>query len=173
MALTTVAEVRALVDSDLSDDDLQDVIEREEAWLAQRVGRLAGPRTAVFRNTQRYEVLRLPRPAASIDVASGGNVVTANLSDDGYQIDPGLNWWLAPVAVTWTPADEQIVRRGVIELVRLMVTAGDNLASETIGSYTYQKFGAAGSAGSVQASRGQIVASIVRPNVRPMTVVLR
>lgn len=173
MSLTTVAEVRALVDTDLSDVDLQDVIEREEAWLAQRVGRLAGPRTVVYRNPYRHETFRLPRPASVADVMDGGNVVTADLSDDGHYIDPGLRWWVGPVAVNWTPADEHVVKRGVIELVRLASNAVDNLASETMGSYTYQKFGAAGSAGSTPSSRGAIVSSILRQARHPMTVTLR
>ena len=47
-SLTSITEVRALVRSRLSDSDLQAVIDREEAWLAGRVGALTGARTDTF-----------------------------------------------------------------------------------------------------------------------------
>ena len=38
MSLVSIAEVRALVRSRLSDTDLQVVIDREESWLASKIG---------------------------------------------------------------------------------------------------------------------------------------
>ena len=47
-SLVSIAEVRALVNSRLGDVDLGAVIDREEAWLAGRVGPLTGERTDTF-----------------------------------------------------------------------------------------------------------------------------
>jgi hypothetical protein len=43
-----VAQVRALVTTSMSDADLQDLIDREEAALARQIGPLSGPRTQVW-----------------------------------------------------------------------------------------------------------------------------
>jgi hypothetical protein len=40
MSITTVADITDIVETDLTDEAIQKVIDREEAWLASRVGDL-------------------------------------------------------------------------------------------------------------------------------------
>ncbi len=170
MSLTTVAEVRALVDTDLEDADLQAVIDREEAWLARRVGPLSGPRTVTIPDPRFDADLVLARPTAAATVTSAGQPVTVDLI--GGTILRRLSGWLAPVAVTYTPDDELEVKRAVIHLIGIALKGGDDLASETIGSYSYQRFGAQGSAGSSRPTRASIVRSLL-PKAYPTSVALR
>lgn len=150
-ALVSVAEVRALVRSRLSDSDLGDVIDREEAWLAGKVGALADERVDTFRPGLGGTTLYLRRRAESVVVTDAGVVLVA---DTDYQFSPTTGalsrgttlaplGWRGPVTVTYTPADEAAVVRAVIELVR--GTVGETgLDSETIGDYSYTRGESAG-----------------------------
>jgi len=64
MSLVSVAEVTALVGTDLGTTDLQLIINREEQWLARRIGQLAGERTNTFYPRRLREPIFLRRPAA-------------------------------------------------------------------------------------------------------------
>jgi hypothetical protein len=46
--MLTTAQARALITTSLSDQDLDEVIAREEAWLARRIGPLEGERVETF-----------------------------------------------------------------------------------------------------------------------------
>ncbi len=166
MSLTTVAEVRALVETDLEDEDLQDVIEREEAWLARRIGKLAGPRTVVY-YPDPYGPIRLSRPTTSVVVTDSGVTVTPTLTEDGLHLYDFNRLWAGTVTVTLTPADELEVKRAVISLISLAVAP--DVSAETMGSYSYQRFGSAGASASNRPSRGAIVRSL-RPYVGPASV---
>lgn len=145
-SVTSIAEVRALINTHLSDVDLQAVIDREEAWLAGGVGPLAGERTDTFRPGFSDTLLYLRRRTESV-------VVT----DDGVELVAGTDYVFTPangairrgtvlapaawgevVTVAWTPSDVADVKRAVIELVR--GTVGETgLDSETIGDYSYTR----------------------------------
>lgn len=170
MSLTTVAEVRALVDTDLEDADLQAVIDREEAWLARRVGPLSGPRTVTIPSPRFDADLVLMRPTAAATVTNAGQPVTVDLI--GGTLLRRLSGWLGPVAVTYTPDDELEVKRAVIYLIQISLKSVEDLAGEQIGSYSYQRFGAAGAAGSGMPTRAAIIRSLL-PKAYPTSVVLR
>lgn len=145
-SVTSVAEVRALVNSGLSDIDLQAVIDREEAWLAGQVGPLAGQRVDTFRPGFSDTILYLRRRTDAVAVTDDG---VALVADTDYVFTPANgairrgsaraeSSWGELVTVTWTPTDEAAVKRAVIELVR--ATVGETgLESETIGDYSYTR----------------------------------
>jgi hypothetical protein len=163
-SVTSIAEVRALVTTSLSDVDLQAIIDREESWLAGRVGQLVGQRVETFWPERVNEPLYLRRRAASVAVVDAGVTLTA---DDDYQFAPSLGVirradatsWAGSVTVTYTPSDEADVKRVVIELVRMTVSE-TGLQGETIGAYSYTRGGAADRPNRAALARGLLV---VRP----------
>ena len=159
-SLTSIAEVRALVRSRLSDADLQVVIDREEAWLAGRVGPLTGERTDTFTPGLGDTPLYLRRRAESVVLTDASRTLAASeflFTPSTGQIrriwTPDLTneppWrqlylgWQGTVTATYTPADEADVKRAVIELVRL-ATGETGYDSETIGDYSYTRGASAG-----------------------------
>ncbi len=161
MSLVMLGEVRALVETGLTDVDLQAVLDREEGWLASRIGPLAGERTEAFRPTLPDAPIYLPRRTDAVTVTDNAVPVPAgdlwfvpatgvirriNVPWPGpwpwTDAASGLGTWTGPVAVTYTPTDADAVTRAVIELVRgtLAETGSD---AETIGDYSYSR-GAAG-----------------------------
>ena len=147
-SVTSLAEVRALVTTPLSDIDLQAVIDREEAWLTGKVGQLSGPRTDEYLPGYGDTPLYLRRRAESVAILDAGVALAA--SEFVFTPSTGMirrGWpsaagWQAPVSVTYTPSDLSDVKRVVIELVR--GTVGESiLQSETIGAYSYTRGGTA------------------------------
>ena len=145
MSLVTLSEVRALVETGLTDVDLQAVLDREEGWLASRIGPLTGERTETFRPTLPDAPIYLPRRTDAVVVTD--NAVPVPAADLWFVSATGLIRrvnapWTGPVAVTYTPIDVDIVKRAVIELVRgtLAETGSD---AETIGDYSYSRGDAA------------------------------
>lgn len=185
---TSVEDVRALVPSALTDEQLATVISREEAWLARRIGVLAGPRTQTFHirsatagmvidpgawtanvgvTSDRMGPLGLGRPTGAVTVTDGGVAVDAadvRLLRGGTAVERASGGWTGPtVAVAYTPDDAEEVRRAVIELVRLTTTES-GYASERIGEYSYTR--GAGGSGSL---REALVRSLVTHGVAGTT----
>lgn len=153
-SVVSITEMRALVNTSLSDVDLQAVIDREESWLAGRVGVLVGERTDTFRPGFSDTILYLRRRAESVVVTDDG---VALVADTDYLFTPSTGSlrrgtttaplaWGGVVTVAWTPSDEAAVKRAVIELVR--GTLGETgMDSETIGEYAYTRGESAGRVG--------------------------
>ena len=145
MSLVTLGEVRALVETGLTDVDLQAVIDREEGWLAARIGALTGARTDTFSPGLTDTPIYLSRRAASVVVTD--NALTVAAVDLRFVPNSGMirritGAWTGPVAVTYTPTDADVVKRAVIELVRGTLAETGNDA-ETIGDYSYTRGDAA------------------------------
>jgi hypothetical protein len=165
MSLVMLSEVRALVETGLTDVDLQAILDREEGWLASRIGALSGERTETFRPALPDAPIYLSRRTDAISVTD--NAVAVPVGDLWFVPATGLirrinvpwpgpwpgpwpwtdSWsgfgtWAGPVAVTYTPTDADAVARAVIELVQgtLAETGSD---AETIGDYSYSRGGAA------------------------------
>jgi len=158
MSLVTLGEVRALVETGLTDVDLQAVIDREEGWLAGRIGALSGERTETFSPGRRDTPIYLSRRAASVVVTD--DALTVAPADLRFVPESGLirritGAWTGPVTVTYTPTDADAVKRVVIELVRGTVTETGSDA-ETIGDYSYTRGDAA-----VRLSRLALVRSVL------------
>lgn len=171
MSLVTTDQVRALVDTDLSDDDLQAVIDREEASLARVIGPLEGERTQTVYPDQHPETATLPvilqRPTDAVAVQDNGLALDATayrLHPDGRTVERTATWawWVGPAAFTYTPNDTLEVERVVIELTRLTVTETGYL-SETIGEYTYSRGARGGSLNPTEAARKKLIQTLMPP----------
>ena len=158
MSLVTLGEVRALVETGLTDVDLQAVLDREEGLLAARIGSLTGARTDTFSPRLTNTPLHLSRRAAAVVVTDNALIVTE--TDLRFVPESGMvrritGAWTGPVAVTYTPTDADAVRRAVIELVRGTLSETGNDA-ESIGDYSYSRGDAA-----VRASRPALVRGVL------------
>ncbi len=155
VSLVSLTEVRALVRSRLTDVDLQTIVDREETWLATKIGALTGERTDTFTPGTTNTPLYLSRRTESVTVTDAGVAIAAAdllftpssgclrrvAGSYPWPWPPPETWypaWQGEVAVTWTPADSAAVMRTVIELVR--GTVGETgMDSETIGDYGYTR----------------------------------
>ncbi len=158
MSLVTLGEVRALVETGLTDVDLQAVLDREEGWLAGRIGALTGARTDTFSPGFTDSPIYLSRRAASVVVTDNALIVAA--ADLRFVPNSGMvrritGAWTGPVAVTYTPTDADAVKRAVIELVRGTVTE-TAYDAETLGDYSYTRGEAA-----VRLGRPDLVRSVL------------
>ncbi|HET8587130.1 MAG TPA: hypothetical protein VFM74_04570 [Candidatus Limnocylindria bacterium] len=140
MSLLTVERLRSQFDTDLTDAELQAVIDDEESWLAARIGPLAGERSETFYAYSVDRPLRLQRPVTTATVADDGTATDVVVIDRGWAVESTLGLWDGPVVVTYTPNDEAEVRRVVLELVRLTLTETGYEAERT-GDYSYTKGG--------------------------------
>lgn len=194
--LVTLSEVRALVTTTLSDDDLSDVIAREEAELAAIIGPLSGERTEVFLLTVNLaaEQVTLRRTTNAVSVTDNGVAVGAadlRILADQRTILRYLTstppayargYWLGPVEVTYTPNDLQRVKRVLIDLVNLMVIgitpasgnapAPGAIASETFGTYSYTLARTATASFTTEQRRRSLVATLL-PKQSPTSIRIR
>jgi hypothetical protein len=172
-SLVDIAAVRALVRSRLSDVDVQAVIDREEAWLAGRVGPLTGERTDTFRPGIGDTPLYLRRRAESVVMTDAGRTLAASeflftpstgqirrIWTPDLQDDPPWRQlylgWQGTVTATYTPSDQAAVERAIIELVRL--TVGETgFDAETMGTYSYTRGASGGRLSRAGLARGILV----------------
>jgi hypothetical protein len=142
--VVTVDQVKALVATDLSDSDLEDVIAREEAWLARRIGALTGERTMLcyIAAPDLDMPLYLTRPTDEVTVDDDEIELEPSqvrLLGNGTIVERADAHWTGPtVSVTFTPNDDLEVERVIIELVRIGVSTTP-FESERIGEYSYSR----------------------------------
>ena len=149
MSLVTVAEARALVNTGLSDGDLQVVIDRIEADITSKVG---APQTDAYATevvkTMRGEGDNLFMPTEIYSVVSiVEDMVT--LTADQYQtwgggvierLPMGTTWGTRNV-VTYKPKDDRPVREGVIiDLLRLTLNRTGMKSEGIAGEFFYTAF---------------------------------
>ena len=176
--MITVAEARARGISLPSDDDAaQGVIDEQEAWLAARIGPLDGSRTETFYvGLGRTDgKLRLRRRTDSVAVTDGGAAVSSSLLrlvDNGGAIrrkhPNGRLVWTGPyVEVTYTPNDEDQVRRVLFALIALEAQPVGPYSSERMGEYSYTR-----GQGSMDptAARAALVSSLLPKPDKAMTL---
>lgn len=127
------AEARALITTSLSTSELEDVIAREEEWLARRIGPLEGERLETFVTQDGDEVLRLTRPTteATVEDDSGDR---EDWELRGWSDIVPSGSWRGDVRVGYTPSDALEVKRVLITLVRLTVNESA-YASQSAGGY--------------------------------------
>jgi hypothetical protein len=169
MSLVSLEDVRARVATDLDDLELQQIIDAEEAELAERIGALTGEieQTYAFDLADTVEAIYLARPATAgtltIEDPTGTELAPADvrLTWGGQRVERAIGIFGGPVVARYTPADEHRVRRWVVELVRI-ATTDPTVDSETIGSYTYRR--ATITMGDLEAARERIYAqALARP----------
>lgn len=132
-SLVAPDDVEAIIASGLSAAALQGVIDREEAWLARRIGPLTGERTQrMWPPAGDTGPLWLQRATEVVVVESGGVTVDALLIGDA-RVELRSGAWYGPVDATYTPTDEPEVARVLIELVRMAVTASPYVSEDSTG----------------------------------------
>lgn len=146
MSLVTLAQARALIQTDLSDEDLQEVIDRVEAEIARRIGEPQNDGGTVQNVKQLHggtENLYLPVEIGEVvSIVEDGVTLIA----DEYRVWPGGvierlpgGRWGHLVVVTFKPADDRPERAGaIIDLVRLDLSRTAMKSENVAGEYSYQ-----------------------------------
>lgn len=171
-SLLTVEELMDVVDTTLDEPALQAIIDREEAWLARRIGPLADERTVTYYvwPTDLDDPLWLSRPTDEVAVTDGGTELdesVVRLLGNGTIVERADASWVGPtVEIASEPNDGLEVKGGVIELVRLTLTES-GYQSERIGDYSYSR-----GPGSTMAAR-EAIAYALLPHRGSGTVRLR
>jgi hypothetical protein len=137
MTMLDVETARALITTSLSDDDLEAVIEREESWLSRRIGPLDGERVEMVPTADGDEVLWLRRPALEASVEDGSGIITDFDIRGWSDLVRTSGSWSGEILATYTPTDEDEVRRSLVSLVRLTVNESA-YAAESAGGYSAQ-----------------------------------
>ena len=146
MSLVSPANVKALINTSISDTDLQTVIDRVEAQINARIG---APQTDAYATevvkTLRGEGEFLFMPTEIYSVS--GIVEDANtLTNDQYQTWAGgvierlpeESHWGDRVVVTYKPTDDRLMRAQVIiDLVRIVIERTAMKSESIAGEYSY------------------------------------
>ena len=151
MSLITIAEVRAMINTGLTDVNLQAVIDRTEALITSRIGApqndggtvqivktLAGEGANIFLPTEISTIVSI------VEVDEGGNTYAVPTSEfrvwgaGTLERLPEGSSWEDQVIVTYKPLDDRELRKGaIIDLVRLELNR-TTFGSESIaGEYSY------------------------------------
>ena len=146
-ALLTLAQIREHVETDLSNDALQRIIDSEDAEIVQRYGALSTQTETLRGGSER---LFLSRLAASItSIAEEVGETTTTLAADDYELwwnqeldrDPdgtnGRSTWGERVTVVYVPQTMTAQRTAVLtQLVQLAVRY-NGVQQESVGSGDY------------------------------------
>lgn len=146
MSLVTPAQVRALLNTSLSDANLQTVIDRIEAQITEKIGApqtdghatevsktLRGEGSNLFMPTEIYTITRIVEDDVLLD-------------EDDYQAWPGGvierlpigSYWGDRCEVVYKPTDDRLKRAQVIiDLVRLTIERTALKAESIAGEYSY------------------------------------
>lgn len=147
MSLTTVAEVRALINTSLGDGDLQVVIDRIEAEINARIGapQDGDNSVTVVQTLSGYSAKHLfvksEIGSVSSVIEDGGTLAASDYrSWPGGMIErlPVGNTWGEVVTVTYKPADNRQERKAaVIDLVRIDINRTAMQSENIAGEYSY------------------------------------
>lgn len=139
--MLSVAEARAVITTSLSDSDLGDAIEREEAYLARRVGPLDGARTETFIVSDGDEVLNLQRPGTIDTVTDDTGALTDYEARGWSDVVLTAGAWQGSVEVAYTADDADEVKRAAITLVRLALSESGYLTEGAEGYTVTSDYG--------------------------------
>jgi hypothetical protein len=165
----------------LPDDDgvAQDILDEQEAWLAQRIGPLTGEIIETFyvglSDTRGALYLRRyadPEDYEVVDADLDVDPTHTRLIDDNSTVQRTYSalsrLWTGPyVVVTYTPSDLTVVRSVLYDLVALKAEPAGPYESEQIGSYSYRR-GKGG--GSMTGTRAALASSILPKRSPVLTV---
>lgn len=146
MSLLSVAEARAMINSSLSDVELQAVIDRTEAEIVARIGLPQDDANSVT------VAQTMPGTAENIFVKSEIGS-TVSVVEDGTTLDateyrtwtcgvverlPVGKLWGEVVTITYKPMDDRLQRKAaVIDLVRIDLTRTAMQSESIAGEYSY------------------------------------
>jgi hypothetical protein len=138
MPLVTAAQVKAVFPTDLADDALQGIIDREEAALVARYGAHTGSLTEVIEPIN--GALFTKRPIASVATIDGEAVADTVTVWNGTGRLTTWGCWnrLTPTTIVYTPVDDSAERAAVIiELVRITLNRTTMKSESVAGEYSY------------------------------------
>ena len=147
MSLVSPSDVRALCPTNLSDDQLQAVIDREEAEVVRLYGaHYKDEETTVSEELSGgYGALFLRRQVAKVvSVTENDTLLAASAyelwGDQGKLVRLPLGrWWGRVVVVDYVPVDDTEQRvQAIIDLVRLAVNRTALKSESVAGEYSYQ-----------------------------------
>jgi hypothetical protein len=152
MSLVTPAEVQAMLDTDLEEEELQVVIDREEAAMVKRIGPHydpAQPLVEIIEGGSSNDLF-LPRVIKEVVTVTEarrlGNEATELTTDDYHAWRsqgrivrlPRRLCWGAEVTVTYHPEDDNEARKvALIELIRLSMERTPLKSESVAGEYSY------------------------------------
>lgn len=146
-SLVSVDEARALVQTGLTDAQLQAVIDREEAWVIRALGPHYAAALTVTETLSGdlNKNLYLKRRASSVSsVVEDGTTLDPDdyrlWGDEGRieRLPAGARWLIAPVVVTYAPQDDNLERKAlIIDLIRLVVNRTGLKSESVAGEYAY------------------------------------
>jgi len=145
MSLVSVAEARALVSTGLTDEQLQAVIDRVEAWIIARYGAHYGTGVTITQTLEGgLESLFLQRPFTSLTSVTEDSVLLTAAGYRSWPLQgsllrlPAGSRWGEVVIVVYTPVDDSLIRKQVIiDLVRLAVERTAMKSESVAGEYSY------------------------------------
>jgi hypothetical protein len=141
MPLVTAKEAQAFIRSDLSEAELQTVLDREEARLVAKLGPHGdGVTEQTVSLLGTGGDLYLPRAAVSVTSIAGtlwAALGSSILLDAGAGRISGA-YWYDRVTVVYVPADDREARKqAIIDLARLSIQRTAMKAESTGGEYSY------------------------------------
>lgn len=154
-SLVAVEEARALVQTGLTDAQLQDVIEREEAALIRMIGphHAAGLTVTETLHGDRNRNLYLKRRIASVTsiveyltstVGTPLDALNFQVWGDEGRVErllAGTKWPSCPIVVTYAPQDDNLERKAaIIDLLRLALSRTGLMSESVAGEYAYTAF---------------------------------
>lgn len=151
MSLVTTDEVIEQVSPGVGVEALQSIIDREEKFLARRIGDLTGERTVTYRLGG--GPIRLPRTASAVVIAGVDPSSIQILNGRMVYVDP---WPYGAMAVTWEPDDEEEVKQAIIDLCRITLSTSPYV-NESSEGHSYAR------GASIDGMREAIVARITEP----------
>lgn len=164
-----LADIRALVKCKQTDSELQTILDREEGWLADRVGPLAGSRIQTFylpaereqfyiepsgyavdrprlpypymiRDVDAESPLTLFRQADTVSaVTDGGATVTARLLSMGWKVEKTTGPWLGPSMAVTYTPTDAGSVAKVVIELVRMTVLETGFIQERIGDYMYSR----------------------------------
>lgn len=154
MSILTVAQLREHIQSALTDDALQRLLDDSEAEIVRYAGGSGGITELIDGGYQRLPLTRAAGAISSITETVGSTVYTLDNTDyrlraDGYVLERlSINanhpsfYWRGLVTVSYTAVDIDSIRTLVqLDLIRLQLDFNAGLVSQKIGdwSQTYQQ----------------------------------
>lgn len=146
-SLVSPANIKALVNTSLSDENLQAVIDRVEAQVTERIGAawtdddapaeivktMRGEGVSLFLPTEIHAVVSIVEDGTTLETDQylvwGGGVIE--------RLPIGADWG-DRCTVTYQPADDRLKRmQAIIDLVRLVIERTAMKAESVAGEYSY------------------------------------
>lgn len=170
MAILTVDELREHVNSGLSDEALQRLLDAAEVAIVARAG-APGARTELVGGGTRF--ISVSRPIVAVtSITEDLDGTDTVLALDDYRIRTGdlllerisggthsRSTWNGPVQIIYTPVDDTALREEVqIDLIRAALAYSPGLTGQQIGSWSEQY--AANSVWNNAAERDSILARL-------------